>query len=384
VANTITNVLPTLLAQGLLALRQNCILPRLVNRDYQNLAAQKGNVINVPIPSAVAARDVTAAVTYAANVDSAPTTAAVTLDFWKEAPFHLSDNDLVSAVEGAIPMQASEAIKSLGNAIDEYIIGKHLGIYGLVGTAGTTPFNASLNIAKDARVLLNKQLAPLRDRRAVIDPDAEGNLMINSEILKANERGDQGGIIEGTIARKLGFDWFMDQNLTGQLYTPGTGWASGNIASTVSGSIGDTTLNIINATASGSIKVGDIFQLTADAANQQYVVTAAATISATVAVAISFTPPLKTTVATGATLDALVSVAYVPNLAFHRDAFAWASRPLADIEGLGNQMMTAADPLSGVALRLEVSRQYKQTTFSYDVLGGANLVRAALAVKIAG
>jgi len=384
VANTITNVLPTLLAQGLLALRQNCILPRLVNRDYQNLAAQKGNVINVPIPSAIAARNVTAAVTYAANVDSAPTTAAVTLDFWKEAPFHLSDNDLVSAIEGVIPMQASEAIKSLGNAIDEYIIGKHLGIYGLVGTAGTTPFNASLNIAKDARVLLNKQLAPLTDRRAVIDPDAEGNLMINSEILKANERGDQGGIIEGTIARKLGFDWFMDQNLTGQLYTPGDGWASGNIASTVGGAVGDTTLNIINATASGSIKVGDIFQLTADTANQQYVVTAAATISATVAVAISFTPPLKTTVATGATLDALVTVPYVPNLAFHRDAFAWASRPLADIQGLGNQMMTAVDPVSGVALRLEVSRQYKQTTFSYDVLGGANLVRAALAVKIAG
>lgn len=382
--NTLTNVLPRLLAQGLLALRQNCIMPRLVNRSYENLAAQKGNVINVPIPSAITARTVTPAVTLAANVDFSPTTVAVTLDFWREAPFQLSDSDLVSAMDGIIPMQASEAIKALGNAVDDYLIGKHTGIYGLVGTPGTTPFNTSLVMAKDARVLLNKQLAPLTDRRAVLDPDAEGNLMINAEVLKANERGDTQGIIEGTIARKLGFDWFMNQNLTAARFTPGTGWASGNIASTVAGAVGDTTLNIINATASGTIKVGDIFQLTADAANQQYVVTAAATISATVAVAISFTPALKTTVATGATLDALVTVPYVPNLAFHRDAFAWASRPLQDIQGLGSQMLSAIDSVSGLALRLEVSRQYKQTTFSYDILGGGNLVRPELVVKIAG
>ena len=47
-------------------------------------------------------------------------------------------------------------------------------------------------------------------------------------------------------------------------------------------------------------------------------------------------------------------------------------------------MLSAVDPISGIALRLEVSRQYKQTTFSYDVLGGGALVRPALACKIAG
>jgi hypothetical protein len=37
-----------------------------------------------------------------------------------------------------------------------------------------------------------------------------------------------------------------------------------------------------------------------------------------------------------------------------------------------------------VALRLEVSRQYRQTTFSFDVLGGANVIRRELGVIIAG
>jgi hypothetical protein len=385
VANTITEVLPKLLAQGLLALRQNAVLPRLVNRSYDNLAAQKGNVINVPIPAAIAARDVTPAVSYAANVDTTQTSAQVTLDFWKEAPFQLSDNDLVSAMDGVIPMQASEAVKSLGNAVDAYIWGKHIGIYGMAGTPGTTPFNGSLVAAGTMRKLMNLQLAPMDDRRAVIDPSAEANLLIVPNILDTDKRGDQGGILEGSIGRKLGFDWFMDQNAVS--YTPGTGWASGNIASTVAGVIGQTTLNIINATASGQIKIGDIFTVTGDTSNgggaQQYVVTVTTTISATVQVVITFQPPLKATVATGATL-VVVSATYVANLAFHRDAFAWASRPLADVQGLGHAMMSAVDPISGVTLRLEVSRQYKQTTFSYDVLGGANLVRRDLAVKIAG
>jgi hypothetical protein len=382
VANTNTNVLPKLLAQGVLALRQNAVMPQLVNRSYESMASQKGSVINVPIPSAVAARDVTPSITMNSNVDSAPTVAVVTLDFWKEAPFQLSDSDFLQVDPMFMPMQASEALKSLANAVDSYVLGKHLGIFGIAGTPGTTPFNASLNIAARADMLLNRQLAPMQDRRAVINPLARENLILNTAVLQADARGDQGGIISGSIGTKLGFDWYMDQNISS--YTPGTGWASGNIASTVGGAVGDSTLNIINATASGQIKIGDVFTLTADTANShQYVVTATTTISATVQVAIAFYPPLKTTVATGATL-VVVSVAYTVNLAFHRDAFAWASRPLNSANSVGNLFQAPVDPVSGLALRLELSRQYKQDTYSFDILGGGNLVRPELAVKIAG
>lgn len=381
-SNTITNVVPLLLAQGLKALRQNAIMPQLVNKDYQGLAAQKGNVINIPIPSAITATNVTPSNTYASNVDTSPTVALVTLDFWKEATFQLSDKDVVSVMDGFVPMQASEAIKSLANAIDTFILGKHVGIFGLVGTPGTSPFNGSLTMAAQARQVLNQQLAPIDNRRAVIDPVAEANLLLNTAVLQWNQSGENpAAILTGTIGTKLGLDWYMDQNIS--KYTPGAGWASGNIASTLGGVVGNSTLNIINATASGAIKIGDIFTLTADSAAQQYVVTAGVTIAATTQVVISFYPPLKTTVATGATMI-VVSVPYTVNLAFHRDAFAWASRPLMDIQGLGNPMMSVTDPITGIALRLEVSRQYRQTTFSYDVLGGCGLVRPELACKVAG
>lgn len=378
-ANTITEVLPKLLAQGLLALRENVMMPRLVNGSYSNLAAQKGNVINIPIPSAISARTVTPAVTHAANQDVSPTAAVVTLDFWREASFQLSDNDFVSVMNGTIPMQASEAIKALANAVDAYVLGKISGVYGLAGTPGSTPFSGSLNMAVSARQLLNEQLAPLSDRRMVIDPSAESNALLNTQILQFDQRGDAGGIIRGTIGTKLGFDWFMDQNITS--FTPGTGWATGYSISTVSGLAGEATLNITNTTASGTVLVGDIFSIGGVAG--QYVVTAATTASATVPFAISINPALRQSHATGVALT-VVGTAYTRNIAFHRDAFAWASRPLQDVPAPGVNMQSVVDPVSGVALRLEVSRQYKQTTFSYDILGGANLIRPELAAIVAG
>jgi len=377
-ANTITNVLPKLLAQGLMALRQQAIMPRLVNRSYENLASQKGNAINIPIPSAINAESVTPSHAWSTVTSFAPTVAVVTLDFWREAKFHLSDSDVKSVMDGTIPMQASEAIKALANAIDSYILGKHIGIYGAAGTAGTTPFATSITEGgTSSRTLLNKQLAPMDNRRAVLDPTAEGQFLALSNIIQVDQRGDQGGIINGTIGRKLGIDWYMDQNVP--TYTPGTAWATGWTAA-ASSTVGLATLSLLNSTAAGTVNAGDIFTIAG--ASQQYVVTAAATVASS-AVTVLIDPPLVSAVATAAAIT-VVGTAYTANLVFHRDAFAWASRPLADIQGLGNNMMSAIDPVSGIALRLEMSRAYKQTIFSYDVLGGAALVRPELAVKLLG
>src|SRR3954464_1922640 len=111
-----------MLAQGVLALRQNAVTPRLVNRDYDSIAAGHGNVVNIPIPSAIAARAVTPSVVMNSNVASAPTVALVTLDHWQEAPFEVTDNDRLSIAETFFPMQASEAIKSLANDADQYLL----------------------------------------------------------------------------------------------------------------------------------------------------------------------------------------------------------------------------------------------------------------------
>lgn len=374
--NTLTAAIPTLVAQGLMALRENCVMPRLVNRNFEDVATEKFATVNAPIPSAVTS--VAVSPSYVAPDDAAvvPTSVAITLDQWYEAPFFMSDKDLMESIAGIIPMQASEAIKSLANRIDAALLGLYTKVYGYSGSAGVTPFASDVSEITAARKTLNNQLAPLDDRRFVINADAEANALGLRAFQDMSFSGSAAGIIEGRINRKLGFDWYMDQNVPS--HTAGT--ASGATTNTAGYAIGVTTITLASA-GTGTILTGDVFTIAGD--SQTYTVTTGdADVSG--GGTVTFQPPLKvaiTTAATAITLKATHSV----NLAFHRDAFAFVSRPLADnTDGLGNIIQSAIDPVSGLSLRLEVSRQHRRTRFAYDILYGLACVRPALACRVAG
>ena len=210
--NDLSKVVDKLLAQGLLALRGTCVMPRLVNSDYSNLAAQQGASIDVPIPSAIKAQAVTPGATSQDTGDISPVSATIKLDRWMEAPFYLTDKDLMEANRGVIPMQASEAVKAIANDVNATLLGLGRKFYGIVGTPGTTPFSTVVD-ATNARKGLNRQLAPVNDRRIVLDPDAEAAALGLSGFADVSKSGDARPIIDGTIGRKYGFDWAMDQQV---------------------------------------------------------------------------------------------------------------------------------------------------------------------------
>jgi len=382
-ANDLSAVTPQVLAQGLLALRENCVTPRLVNSDYGSEAAGKGSTIDVPIPTAIATNDVTPDRYAPADPDMTPTSTPIAMTEWREAPFHLSDKDLMEAEAGILPMQASEAIKALSNYVDAYVLALYRKFYGAAGAAGTTPFGTDTSEIVNARKLLNKQLAPLNDRRFLFDPDAEAGALNLRAFQDVSWTGDARAINDGNIIHKLGFDWFMNQNIP--THTAGTvGGAVGN-ETTVTGAnlAGVTTLNVtvVAATTDLALVEGDIINIAGD--SQQYVVTAAANVVAGAAGDISIYPGLAQATAGGEVITNVDT--HVANLAFHRNAIAFANRPLADSgDGLGNIIEVATDPISGLSLRLEVSRQHKRTRWSYDILFGAAVVRRELGVRVMG
>jgi hypothetical protein len=381
VANSLTNVIPQLLAQGLMALREQSIMPRLVNRSYDNMAAQAGSTIDIPIPSAITANAVTPGITSQAVTDLSPTKASVALDQWYEAAFNLTDKELKDIEENNLmPMQASEAIKSLANKVDVYIMNLASsatnGISQNGGTAGTTPFASDLSAYLDARKNLNNSAAPMDDRYCVINADAEANALGLRAFQDASYRGDTGGIIRGQIGEKLGATWFVDQNV--QTHINANGTPTGFLVNNGSGyAAGISTMTI--DTGSNNPSVGDIFTVAGDTVS--HVVTAA-----TGGTSVTFTPALGAAVVNNAAITFTASAAaFTRNLVFHRDAFAFATRPLED--GMmvgGNNVMAQADPVSGLSLRVEVTREFKQTRVSYDVLYGGALVRPELASLILG
>jgi len=245
----------------------------------------------------------------------------------------------------------------------------------------------------------------MEDRRVVLDADAEANAIVLSHFLKADERGDQGGIIGGQIGRKVGCDWYLDQNIP--THTAGTWFCSvtshGEFKSQVVAGVSTFILKAATTTTScgGDLHVGDVFFAAGDPL--PYAVKTQATIAAgaSATLSVNFTPPLRVTIAAAATVlwgdsgtldtNNRTPDDHVVNLLFHRDAFAFASRPMIQAGGMyggqGGMVIaseTAVDSVSGLALRLQVLGGYKQVVWDFDILYGAALIRPELAARIYG
>lgn len=384
-SNTLTEVAPRILARALLTLRGFTVMPRQVNLDYGNDAKEQGDTVDVPIYSAIAAQAVTPSNTDPDDAGVSPTKVQIPLDQWYEAPFFMSDKDIHEAARGFAPGQVVEAVRAIADQINTSLFGLYKGVYGFTGTPGTTPFGTANDIsdATNSRKVLNSQKAPLRDRRAVLDVDAAGNALQQRAFSDASWRNDDEGIVEGMIGRKLGFDWYEDQAVP--THTAGTITTGLAAKSSTAQPVGDKTIVCTTAASTGAcaLKEGDIITFAGQA--QTYVVTADATeASAATDVTVNIEPGLEVALAGGEAVT--VKSSHVANLAFHRDAFALAMRPLATPDGFdgGNIIRSMVDPQTGLTLRLEISRQHKRTRWALDALWGAKLVRPELAARLAG
>ena len=378
-ANTITNLLPKILAKGLLALREQAVMPRIVNSDYAMDAAKKGQTIDIPIPSESAAYNISPSPTQASATDASPTLVQISLNQWKGASFALTDKEMaeIDRNEHFIPIQMSEAVRSLANAINQNVLSNYNAVYGYTGTAGTTPFASTVAGATDSRKVLNNQRAPRTERRGVLDFDAEANALALSPFSDAEKIGSSGVKIEGEIGRKYGIDWYTDDDVV--THTAGSLQALGAVVASTTAA-GATTIDIAAASTAGNMLIGDVFTIAGD--SQTYVVGATVSAITSGGKAVTIQPPLAA-IATAA--DAVtIKGSHVANLVFHRDAFGLAMRPLQGTSAAGGNMVSMTDPQTGLTMRLELTRQNKQDKWELDVLWGSKCIRAALATRLAG
>ena len=410
-ANDLTNILPKILARGLITLRQRCIMPRLVNSDYGMMAAIKGSTIDVPVPTAVGTQDVSPSQTPITPVGCTPGLVQVALDYWRQNdPIYLTDKELcqIDQNEHFLPMQMMEAIKALASYVNQIIMGKYKGtlrgVFGFVGTPGTTPFGSGVGVssATGARKILNKQLCPLGDRRGVLDFDAEAAALDLSAFSDAEKILSAIVKVEGDIGRKFGIDWVADDDApyhtAGTIATTTGAFRQCAVNNGAGYAVGIDTINVdfdndAGNVGAGTILLGDILSFAGH--DQTYCVIANASSGqysngvytfATNAIAgLKIYPALKTAVVDNEV--ATVKASHRVNMVFHRDAFAFATRPLLDVTSnlnLGSQILSMQDPVTGLVLRLEVSRQHKQVIWEYDLLFGAELIRPELCCRLAG
>lgn len=386
-SNSLTNVTPQILAKAVSVLRQKAVMPRLINTDYSDEAKKKGSTIDIPIANESTVRDVVAGATFNTSnlTDISPTLKQISLNKWKEVAMVLTEKEEAELMMGYMPERAIEsAVAALAEQVNSDIFGLYTGVYGFAGAVGTTPFASNLSEATAARKVLNNQKAPADMRRLVLDPDAEANALNLTQFTDASAAGDAGIIREAIIGRKLGFDWYMDQQVPTHVHgTLSNG--SGHLAkiNNASVAVGDESCPMDETTLTGTVKIGDVFTVAGD--SQTYVVTANATASGN-AITVAFSPAAKVAWADNAvvTFKGAAGASETVNLAFHRDAFALASRPLLVPDNMGVVSEYFVDPVTGLVIRFTAQYLHKQMAYSFDILYGVSLIRPELACRLAG
>ncbi len=382
-ANTLTTIIDKILARGLSTLREQAVMPRLVNVDFNNEASQKGTTVDVPLPVSQSVSDVTPSNTPIAAASKTPGLVQIPMAQWKKTNFHLTDKEMVEVDRNRhfLPMQSGEAVKALANNID-VAIHTELGnrVYGYIGKAAVTTFS-TVKTVTDARKTLNNQLAPMTERSFVIDPDSEGAALQLSAFSDLEKTGDRAVKIEGELGRKFGMDFFMSQNV--QTHTSGSATAGDGLQVATEVAVGVSTILLKTSAGTSIFNLGDIFTFAGD--SQTYVNKTLVTVT-TASTTLSFDPAL-TTIASAGTI-VTVKATHVMNLAFNRNACAYVTRPLqssvgGDVLG-GSVVRSLSDNMTGLVLRLEVSRQHKRTVWEFDVLYGTKTLRPEFGMRIAG
>ncbi len=352
-----------LIVRAAIAFRNESRMPMLVNRDYDAQAQEKNDEIKIPIYAPMTIADVVPG-TPSAAIELTPDTVSVKLDQWKESRWLMTDKEMAEVIDSrVVPEAAERAINALGDAIDLFCIrGLYRGSFSMATAA--SPATEADVIAQ--RKVLNILKAPRANRRLVVSDTIEAELLARDIMARFDARGDTAGLIEASLGRKYQFDLYSNGQLP--LHTAGnpTGWTvTGAHAAQVSANGGTST---VVCAGTGAFLAGD--RLTFAGHSQTYVVVSIP--AGGLEVAPRLQAALINTEVITITNDGATH--QIGGLAFHRNAFVFALRPLSSQGHPAVIESVATDPVTGVTLRLEVVREHKRNVWQLDVLWGGKIL----------
>jgi len=282
--------------ESIAILIENLIAANLVHRDFENLIARYGDVINTRKPSEFTAKrksdydDVTIQTPDATNVQ-------VKLNQHFHVSFMIKDGEDSMAFKDLVGEYLEPAILAIAQSIDRVILGQHgqflLSNTYAAGKLGLLSSTTAKDYILDTRKVMNDQKCPATGRNFVIGSGAETNILKADDFTSAEKVGDNGTALrEASLGFKLGFNFYMDQNMSDVNNT------DINTADTLTepGLAGATSLTVATV---ASYAVGDMITVVGDSTPQ--LITA---VNGTTSV-ITVTPGLKS-----ATADNAVTAIY--------------------------------------------------------------------------
>jgi hypothetical protein len=367
-----------------------------INRQYDDSFAKSGakigDSLKVRLPNQYTVR--TGATLSTQDTTETSTTLQVATQ--KGVDLTFSSNELTLSLDDFSDRILQPAMSVLAANMEADALSMALDVYNSVNNVGAA---ITFNKALAARKLLVDNLAPGNDRSLILNTQDNLDLVDGLKGLFQDSTQISKQYREGVVGVTAGFGTIYENTL---LASQTTGTAPSATLYTVNGAVtanGSAAVTVQTGTA--TFKKGDVFTVAgcnrvhpetkADTgALQQFVVT---TDYAGGAGSLAFAPAIYTTgglqnVTAGGmpNAGALVKVGgasavYRPSLAFHKDAFTFATADLVMPQGVD---FSAREVFDGLSMR--IVRQYAISSDTLpcriDVLYGYKTLRAQLAARI--
>jgi hypothetical protein len=274
----------------------------------------------------------------------------------------------------------SQAIRSIVNEVESDLAGLQSTFSRAYGTAGTTPFGTANDYTDASQVLkiLKDNGAPQSDINLVIDTTAGANFIGKQSAV--NSAGTDSMLRQGVLLDLAG----MPLRESGQIETTGTNVITGTVTVTALEAVGQTTINMTTAGASGvTALAGDIITFAGD--TNKYVIASDVTIGAsTTGDVVIAAPGLKLAVAATTAVSGVAASAR--NMAFARSALVLAARaPARPTEGdNASDVIVVTDDRSGLSLEFSLYPGYRKVRYEVALAWGVKNIKPAHSALLLG
>lgn len=368
-ANTLTNLIPTIFtALDVVSREQVGFIPA-VTRNVKTDAAAKGQTVTAPVAPVATTVDITPGPTAPNDGDQDIGSVNVQITKSKMAAVKWNGEEQLAigpsgTYNTVLADQFKQAFRAIANEVDADLGALYLNSSRAVGTAGTAPFGVKDDLSDFAlsRQVLTDNGAPTTDLQMVLGSAAIANLRGKQSVLfKMNEAGTDQLLREGVIGRVEGFNIHESAGVA----KSGASAASGYL---VNGAKNEGDVIIAIDTGTGAIAAGQLVTFAGD--KNQYLVVAATATTITIAA-----PGLLQALADDAEIT--VVGGFTANMAFDRNAFLLAARTPAMPQGgdTADDVMNVTDPVSGITFQVALYRQYRQVRYEVGLAWGVASIK---------
>ena len=311
-----TFLVPSIIAkEAILSLENQLVFGGLVHTDFSDEFAKVGDTITVKKPDTFESKEFVDGTDTVSPQTITEGSVSVVMNHHREVTFSITSKEAALSLQDLRTQLIDPAMRAHAQAVDADLSGLYIDIPGYKAETGTAVLDDIAALDK----MLNVNKAPLVERRLVVDPATKAKYIVLDAVLNADKSGSTDALRLASMGWIMGLESFMSQNIKTH--------ANGDFALTsplASGTAGDTSITVAGTTGSGTLKKGSCFTIASD--TTQYIVAEDFACGSTGGT-MKLYPALQVTASSKAIT--VKATGYTNSLAFHKNAFALVTRPLA-------------------------------------------------------